>query len=69
MYDLVRSTDPFLNVSEREEYFKNLLTKINEQLEAPEIIFKLLSHKILSPDQYEALNTLKVYFIKISVIF
>lgn len=34
--------------------------KVDGHNEASQIAFQFLSHKLLSPDQYEVLNTLKV---------
>ncbi|VDK42332.1 unnamed protein product [Anisakis simplex] len=54
-----RATDPFVVEDERVKYVDELCERVCEEAEGPQIAVRILAHKLLSPEQTEALNTLK----------
>lgn len=60
---LARATDPFLAEKDRSKFVDELCERINKDYDGASIATRLLAHKLLSPDQSEALCALKVFFL------
>uniref|UniRef100_A0AC34Q5T4 KAP NTPase domain-containing protein n=1 Tax=Panagrolaimus sp. JU765 TaxID=591449 RepID=A0AC34Q5T4_9BILA len=53
-----RAVDPYTDEKDRKKFIDELCNKIRNEYESPYIAMKLLSYKLLSPDQSEASNSL-----------
>lgn len=62
-----RATDPFVAEEDRIKYVDALCERIIEEAESPQIAMRILGHKLLSPEQAEAMNTLKVSFFSLII--
>lgn len=58
-YWITRATDPFVTDEDRAHSLDNLCERINLEADGAQISMKILAHKMLSPNQAEALNALK----------
>ncbi|KAE9549096.1 hypothetical protein FO519_007696 [Halicephalobus sp. NKZ332] len=59
-YLIARAVDPFAAEKDRKQFADELCSRIVNEYEGPCITMKILSYRLLSPDQKEALNTLDV---------
>lgn len=57
---LARATDRFLSDAEKVENVEHLCDKIEKEFDSANVVIKILSYKLLSPDQNEAHNSLEV---------
>ncbi|VDM47139.1 unnamed protein product [Toxocara canis] len=58
-YWITRATDPFVTEEDRVKYVDALCERVSEEAEGPQIAVRIFAHKLLSPDQAEAMNALK----------
>lgn len=58
-YWISRSTDPFIDPESRREYVKKLCDRVNYEADGAMVAVGILGHKIVSPDQDEALYSLQ----------
>uniref|UniRef100_A0A914VJU0 ADP-ribosylation factor-binding protein GGA2 n=1 Tax=Plectus sambesii TaxID=2011161 RepID=A0A914VJU0_9BILA len=57
-YWLTKATDPYISEEERADHISGFCDQINDDLEGPQVACRLLSHKIQSPNEVEALQSL-----------
>ncbi|WKY17025.1 hypothetical protein Q1695_001556 [Nippostrongylus brasiliensis] len=58
-YWISRSTDPFIDAETRKQYVQKLCDRVNYEADGALIATGILGHKIVSPDQDEALYSLQ----------
>ncbi|TMS37206.1 hypothetical protein L596_004183 [Steinernema carpocapsae] len=59
-YHIAAATNPYISEEDRADQTEKLCEKIGDDLEGGAVAVRILSHKILSPDQAEALIALNV---------
>ncbi|CAD5216162.1 unnamed protein product [Bursaphelenchus okinawaensis] len=58
---IAKATDPFTtDANQHSEYVSRICAQIEEDFEGPFVAMKLLSYKMLSPNQHESLHSLEV---------
>ncbi|XGW32484.1 hypothetical protein V3C99_017213 [Haemonchus contortus] len=58
-YWISRSTDPFIDAETRKQYVQKLCDRVNYEADGAMVATGILGHKIVSPDQDEALYSLQ----------
>ncbi|KAE9415470.1 hypothetical protein Angca_009277, partial [Angiostrongylus cantonensis] len=58
-YWISRSTDPFVDEDARKRYVQKLCDRVNYEADGAMVAISILGHKIVSPDQEEALYSLQ----------
>ncbi|KAK6057128.1 VHS domain protein [Cooperia oncophora] len=58
-YWISRSTDPFIDAETRKQYVQKLCDRVNYEADGALVATGILGHKIVSPDQDEALYSLQ----------
>ncbi|PIO76383.1 VHS domain protein [Teladorsagia circumcincta] len=68
-YWISRATDPFIDAEARKQYVQKLCDRVNYEADGALVATGILGHKIVSPDQDEALYSLQVKELSIKLLY